>query len=202
MTDAFRPVDRVPRLVLAAALAAVLARCGGAAPTNSPSPRLTPSPVPGASGETSGGSGAGAGGGSGGNAGSGTIGSGIVPPGGGVPVDPLAGPAAFVVPQPGQRDPRPVNVQRIRVAATGRHVTVELRWWSGVAPCNVLDSIDVVRDGTTVTMTAKEGSGAQNVACIDIAQLKATAVDLGELAAGSWTIAATGDAAPVTITLQ
>ena len=40
------------------------------------------------------------------------------------------------------------------------------------------------------------------MACIDIAELKATVVDLGVLAAGSWTIAAEGDAPPVTIDIS
>ena len=39
-----------------------------------------------------------------------------------------------------------------------------------------------------------EGSGPGDMACIDIAELQATAVDLGTLAAGTWTISAEGDA--------
>ena len=44
-----------------------------------------------------------------------------------------------------------------------------------------------------------EGSGRGDVACIDIAELKATVVNLGVLAAGTWTISAAGDAPPVTL---
>jgi ethanolamine utilization microcompartment shell protein EutS len=70
-----------------------------------------------------------------------------------------------------------------------------------VAPCSVLDSVTIATDpdAHTVTLTAIEGSSARDVACIDIAQLKATTVDLGELDAGSWTIIATGDAPQVTL---
>ena len=42
-----------------------------------------------------------------------------------------------------------------------------------------------------------EGSAAGDVMCIEIAVLKATAVDLGALAAGTWTISAEGDAKPI-----
>jgi hypothetical protein len=107
----------------------------------------------------------------------------------------------MVVPIPGQLDPHPVNVQGIRATVDGRKVQVELRWWSGVAPCNVLDKVTVVQsdEDRTITLTAIEGHGAQDVVCIDIAQLTGTIVDLGELPAGSWTIQAAGDADPITV---
>ena len=168
------------------AIALTLAACGSAGATSSPSAAApTPTPVPGASS------------GSGGN-----TGGGIPPPGGGVGVDPILGQATFVVPQAGQQDVRPVNVQLIRAGVDGRHLTVELRWWSGVAPCTVLDSVEIGREGSTFTLTAHEGSSGQPVACIDIAQLKATVVNLGDLDPGTYTIAATGDAKPVTVTIS
>jgi hypothetical protein len=49
------------------------------------------------------------------------------------------------------------------------------------------------------------GQGASNlgVACIDIAQLKATIIDLGDLEPGSYTIGSTiGDAAPIQLTIS
>lgn len=109
-----------------------------------------------------------------------------------------------MVAQPGQLDRHPVSVQRLRVTVDGRHVLAELRWWSGVAPCSVLDSVAVDRsdDAKTIVLTAIEGAGAQGVACIDIAQLTATIVDLGDLPAGHWTISAAGDAAPVEIDIS
>jgi hypothetical protein len=77
--------------------------------------------------------------------------------------------------------------------------TADLRWWSGVAPCSALDHVEIVTDDAAKTIHLKviEGSAAADVACIDIAQLTATAVDLGKLASGAWTISAEGDAKPI-----
>lgn len=194
------PRPRLAISLLVALLAGlVVAGCAAAAPTPSPTaiaPAVTPTPVPGAPGAgggSSGGSGSAPGGGSGG---------GVVPPGPGD--DPLDGDATFVSPIPGQLDPHPVNVQAIRASVDGRHVQVELRWWSGVAPCSVLDSVQVARsDGDrTIGLTVIQGAGARDVACIDIAQLTATVVDLGDLEPGSWTIRAAGDAAPVVVDIR
>ena len=206
MAKLIRPTPSPFQAGTALVLAAILAACGAAAapsaaPTAPTVPSATPTPVPGAPGN--GGIGGIGGGGSTGSGGGTGGGGAILPPGGGGP-DPLLGAATWVSPVAGQRDPHPVNVQLVRAAADGRHVTVELRWWTGVAPCSVLDSVTVATDAAahTVLLAAIEGSGAGDIACIDIAQLTATTVDLGELAAGSWTISATGDAAPVTLDLQ
>jgi hypothetical protein len=164
-------------LVLAVALSACSA---GAAPSPSPSPAPTPTPVPGGSGSTGG-----------------LPGGGVI--GGGDPGDPNLGQAQVVVPQPGTLDPHPVSVAMIRSAAVGHHVTIELRWWSGVAPCSILDSVRVERDGSTFSLTPLEGSGGGQVACIDIAQLKATLVDLGDLDPGTYTIHASGNPEPAPI---
>lgn len=182
------------------ALALVLAGCGSASASAAPSPTTvapTPTPVPGAGG-VDGGSSSGAGSG-------GSTGGGIVaPPGGGVNPpccknDPILGQATFVVPQPGQQNVHPVNVQLARASVDGQHVTVELRWWSGVAPCSVLDSVGIGHVDTAYTITASEGSSGQQVACVDIAQLKATVVDLGDLDPGTYTIKADGDAQPIEV---
>jgi hypothetical protein len=182
-------------LVLLVALVALTAGCAAAARVATPtrSPEVTPTPVPGAGGNIGGG-----GAGGNGSTGSGVV---IVPPGGGIG-DPNLGQATVVVPQRGQMDLRAVNVQLIRASVEGRHVTVELRWWSGIAPCSVLDSVAVARDGTTITLSPSEGSSARDVACVDLAQLKATVVDLGELEPGTWTIKASGDAEPVTVEVR
>lgn len=163
-------------------LAIALAGCASSATrTATPIPAApTPTPVPGAGGNT---------------------GGGVVPPGGAGGVDPILGQATLVVPQPGQHDVRAVNVQLVRSAIDGHHVTLELRWWSGVAPCSVLDSVDVSRDGSTYAITVNEGSSGQQVACIDIAQLKATVVDLGDLDPGTYTIRAIGEAKPIEVTV-
>jgi len=187
MTTTRRPRGPLAPLGLGATLL-TLAACGtAAAPSPTPTPNVTPTPVPGASGSI---------GGTGGS-----IGSGIFPPGNGGPGgDPNLGQAALVVPQPGQLDPHPVSVVLIRSVVDGRHVTVELRWWSGVAPCTVLDSVKVERDGTTITLTPMEGSSARDVACDMLAQLKATVVDLGDLEPGTYTLKAFGDPPAIEVT--
>jgi len=168
----------------------LLAACSAAAgPTPVPTPEPTPTAVPGPGG---------VGGGSGGGGGAPPPG-GIVDPGGGI--DPILGQATFVTPTPGLIDQHPVRVQLVRATADGAGVSAELRWWSGVAPCNALDSVTIDRDDAarTIRLTVIEGSGRGDVACIDIAQLKATVVDLGVLAAGTWTISAEGDAPAVSL---
>ena len=80
-------------------------------------------------------------------------------------------------------------------------VTIDLRWWSGVAPCTQLSSVQVVRDepGKTLRITVIEGFGGGQVACIDIAQLTATQIDVAALGSGTWTISADGDAPAITL---
>jgi hypothetical protein len=170
---------------LSIGLLLALAGCAGAAvpsPTPAPTPRPTPTAVPGGPSI---------------DPGAGVIGGpGIIvnDPNG----DPLLGQAKFVTPASGLINQHNVNVQLIRALADGQGVRAEVRWWSGVEPCSVLDSIKVNRDeaARTIKLTVVEGSGPGDVACIDIAQLKAAVVNLGVLAAGTWTISAEGDAAP------
>jgi hypothetical protein len=147
------------------------------------------------------------GGGGGGNVGGGNVGGGgVVPdpaPGGG---DPNGQRPSIEDPVPGQLNPVPVGVWTIEPSVDGRHVTVLLSWWSGPAPCSVLDSVEVVREGTTITMTPREGAdraaGDGQLACPAIAMLRGTIVDLGELAPGTWTLAAHGDLAPIQIAVE
>ena len=148
------------------------------------------------------------GGGIGGGAvGGGNAGGGVVVPdpggGGGDPAD--GSRPSIETPVPGQLNPVPVSVWKMVPSVDGGHVAVLLSWWSGVAPCSVLDSVDVTRDGTTITMTPREGAdptAGNQVACPAIAMLRGTIVELGELEPGTWTLAANGDLAPVTITVE
>jgi len=185
------PSTRMLVALLAALLLAACSAAAGPGPTPTPTPEPTPTAVPGPGG---------VGGGSGGNVGGGVAPpGGIVDPGGGV--DPILGQAQFVTPTPNLINQHPVSVQRIRAAADAKGASVELRWWSGIAPCSALDSVQVEKDASarTIKLTVVEGSGRGDVACIDIAQLKATIVDLGILATGSWAISAQGDAPAVTL---
>ena len=129
------------------------------------------------------------------------MGSGILfpaPPG--PVVDPLFGAASYLTRAAGLINLHPVNVQLVRaVVDAGGVATADLRWYSGVAPCHQLDSVQVQRDDAAKTIRLKviEGSGPRDIACIDLAELHAVAVDLGELASGTWTISAEGDAPAV-----
>jgi hypothetical protein len=178
-----------------------LAACSGAgAPPSSPGPSATPVPTPTAvPGDP--GSGGGSGGGSG--AGSGGTGSGIVIPIPGDPArNPLFGNATYVTPSQGLLNLHQVSVQLVRAVLSGDgSATVDLRWWSGVPPCTQLGDVQVGRDDAakTIRIAVIEGSGGGQVACIDIAQLTATQVQLDPLASGTWTIAAQGDASPITV---
>ena len=182
------PTTRTVTAVLLTIL--TIAACGaaaGASPTPAATPQPTPTAVPGNGG---------LGGGSGGNSSGGGSGGGGS---GGMGLDPILGQATFVGPTPGLINQHSVSVQLVRAAADDVGATAELRWWSGIAPCNALDSVQVDKDETarTIKLTVIEGSGRGDVACIDIAQLKATLVDLGKLAPGTWTISAEGDARSV-----
>jgi hypothetical protein len=122
-------------------------------------------------------------------------------PGGGIGGG-IGGGAAIVMPQPGVINPHPVAVEKIETAVDGHHVTAKLTWTSGVKPCNVLDSVVVSRDGNDIALTVVEGSADQTAICIEIAQTKATIVDLGELDPGTYTVSATdSQIPPVTVTV-
>lgn len=203
-----RPSRRT--LSFALPLVLVIAACGSAAaPSQAPeaTPQPTPTAVPGAGVVDGGG-----GGGSGGNTGGGTdpgkpgAGGGIIP----FPIppgpadDPLFGDATNVVPVPGRLNPHPVNVQLVRAFLDDEGVVAELRWWSGIEECYATDSVRIEKDDAamTIKLTVIEGSNQRAMACIDIAMLKATMVDLGTLAAGTWTISAEGDAPPIPLEVK
>jgi ABC-type transport system substrate-binding protein len=180
------------RSLLIAGLLAVVAAtacASGAAPSSAPPASATPPPSAGADLP---------GGGSGSDPGTGS--GGPVDPG---PVDPGSGQAAIVMPRPGQLNPRSVGATLLEPSVDGRRVLVKVSWYSGVEPCNVLDSVKVDRGGNEFVLTIIEGSGDMNAVCIEIAQYKATIVDLGELEPGEYTIHATeGEAPPVTVTVS
>ena len=124
----------------------------------------------------------------------------ITGPGGAAPIGPPR--ATIVTPKPGRLDVHPVGASTVEGSVSGRRVTIRLTWWSGVAPCSVLDSIDVVRTGSAIVLTIREGADQRGVACIDLAMLKGAIVDLGELAPGSYTISAGGDAPPILVVVD
>jgi hypothetical protein len=190
-----------PRLLAAALLAALtIAACGSAAAPSptipSSTPRATPTPVPGDPGNDGGGGTTPGGGGSDPGSGGGSGGGIVIPIPGNPNNNPLLGNATYVTPAKGLLNLHPVNVQLVRAVVNADRVgTADLRWWSGVAPCSQLDSVQVERDDTARTIHFKviEGSGPGQVACIDIAQLTATQLSF-PLTSGTWTISAEGDA--------
>lgn len=58
--------------------------------------------------------------------------------------------------------------------------TLDIKYWSGVEPCNVLDHVEVDENDKRVVVTLFEGSDpeAGDVACIELAVLKVVRVEL------------------------
>ena len=85
-----------------------------------------------------------------------------------------------VSPRPGMADVDPVEWDKVRLAEDGR--TLWLRWWGGVAPCHVLDRIEVRLGHRVVIVTLLEGRvpGKEDVACPEMAQLKEAKTTLAQ----------------------
>lgn len=113
---------------------------------------------------------------------------------------PQPGMPELVVPRPGQQLVHPVAVSELAASVEGRTVILNARWWSGVEPCSVLDSVGVERDGSTITVSLFEGTSDPDAMCIAIAVEKVTVIDLGELDPGTYTVTADpGDAAAIVV---
>lgn len=197
LVDVLGAMRTILRTTLVAWLAAVaLASCSVASrppPTSPPTNPVASGSVAGAGSTSSGSTRSG----SGGVRGTGGIAVPNPSDGGLPPVGPT-----LVVARPGRLDTHPVMVTKLEVRVQGTHAIVQLSWWSGVAPCSVLDSVVVDRAGATIALTVREGADQLGVACIELAQYKATLVDLGPLAPGMYTISALGEAKPVTVTVR
>ncbi|MBA3621824.1 MAG: hypothetical protein M3425_08610 [Actinomycetota bacterium] len=86
--------------------------------------------------------------------------------------------ATLVTPQPGM-----VGVRAVPwTSATDMGRTVTVTWVSGVAPCTILDRVEVSEGRRRVTLTLFEGSDpqAQGMPCIESAQYKAVRVLLDQ----------------------
>ncbi len=180
-----------PLLVLGLLAALTFGACSAGAavsppPTSSPPPSGQPTP-----GDPGGGDGT-----------SGNPGTGVGVPGNGGG-DPGIGQPTLVVARPGQQGLHPVGALLLEPSVDGRRVLVKVSWYSGVEPCYVLDSVKIDQGGNEFVLTIFEGSSDLNAVCIELAMLKATIVDLGEVEPGEYTIRASdGDAAPVTVTVS
>jgi hypothetical protein len=187
------PIRRSPILLGLALVSAIgLGACGTAsAPSLSPIPSTSPIASAAPSVDP--------GGGTSGDPGSGTVTSPPVAP---TPVDPAAGQPALVIPKPGQANIHPVAPTALQASIDGRHVLVKVTWYGGVEPCSVLDSVKVDRSGNDIAITPFEGASDGDAICIEIAVLKATIVDLGDLEPGVYRIASPGsDAPPIEVTV-
>ncbi|WP_152992475.1 hypothetical protein [Nonomuraea pusilla] len=93
-------------------------------------------------------------------------------------------------PAPSTKEPKPVKptgdavnphkVQWTSAKPVAKGTKVKLTWWSGVAPCTVLDRVKVKETSKRVTITLYEGASpkAKGVSCIMIAIEKTTTVRL------------------------
>lgn len=198
-------MDPLPRrhlltpLLLIAVGAIVLAACsttatGAQEPGAQATPAVTGSEGGASQPSTGGGSQPGGGGGSTGSTGSpGADEPGTVPPaepgGPDTPVTGVPGPAGeptgdgalHVSPEPGILNPIPHTFDRVAVAADGRTLTVY--YWGGVEDCYGLADARATRaDDGSYRITVLEGTrpGMGDVACIEIALLKAVTITIDD----------------------
>jgi hypothetical protein len=86
-------------------------------------------------------------------------------------------------PEPTKPTGNAINVHKVRwtkAKPVSKGRKIQLTWWSGVAPCTVLDRVKVKETAKSVTITLYEGTSpkARNVSCIMIAIEKTTTVKL------------------------
>jgi len=126
----------------------------------------------------------------------------------GDPADPSPDPggsgdgAKVVVPRPGQLDVHDVSADSLTARVDGSTIVVTARWFSGVEPCNILDTVIVAKGQGSYAITLREGHGPEEVACIAIAELHKTEIAIPDVAPGTYQITdGTGGAAPIEVTV-
>lgn len=99
------------------------------------------------------------------------------------PIDPGTGDAEVVSPRPGMENVHPSAWFSYELLDPG---TVRVYFYAGVEPCSVLDSVRVEYSPSSVGIGLFVGSdpAARDMACIMIAQLKATDIRLEEALSG------------------
>ncbi|MEU8277333.1 hypothetical protein ACFYOK_29955 [Microbispora bryophytorum] len=107
----------------------------------------------------------------------------VQPPGTatGAPAAPSGAPSGTpspVTPAGPTLNPHTVPWESATPADDGR--SLDVVWWSGVEPCNVLDHVEVTETAREVTVTLYEGQDRRSpdAVCIAIAVLKTTKVHL------------------------
>jgi hypothetical protein len=104
--------------------------------------------------------------------------------------EPGAGGAELVEPQPGQQNVHPVTIEQLDATASGKTVSVDAHWTSGVDPCYVLDRAEVAinENDKTIDLTLFEGTSDPDAICVMMAVAKHTIVSFEVPATGTWTI--------------
>jgi hypothetical protein len=97
----------------------------------------------------------------------------------GDPTGPIKGGAQKVEPRPGTDDPRPSAFAKVKVLDDR---TLRVFFYQGVAPCSVLDRVEVEYGTETIGITLFVGSQptAEDVACIELAVYNYVDVELDE----------------------
>lgn len=95
------------------------------------------------------------------------------------PPDPYEPKSTVVQPRPGMENLHKTGWDRVEVLGSNK---VRVHFVSGVAPCTVLDHVDVDYRADSIVVTLWEGNdpAAREMACIMIAQYKAVDVNLAE----------------------
>lgn len=124
------------------------------------------------------------------------------------PADPSLDPgqigdgAKVVIPKPGQLDVHDVKADSLTARVDGSTIVVTASWFSGVEPCNILDSVIVAKGQGSFAITLREGRGPQDVVCIAIAELHKTDIAIPDVAPGTYQITdGAGGAAPIEVTV-
>lgn len=96
----------------------------------------------------------------------------------GTPGHPQEPKPRVVEPRPGMADVSPIPWDQ--AVFDPDDATVEVRYWSGVEPCYVLDhvAVDETPDAVTITLFPGHEPAGEPVACIEIAERLAVRVDL------------------------
>jgi hypothetical protein len=117
---------------------------------------------------------------------------------------PEPGGVELVEPQPGQQNVHPVALERMDATTSGRVVSVDAYWTSGVDPCYVLDRVEVhLNDDQTVDVTIHEGTSDPDAICVMMAVAKHTIFSFEVPDTGTWTIRDSQDGAqPVEVVVS
>lgn len=99
-----------------------------------------------------------------------------------VNLDPMADPigATAIEPDPTVTNPRPHSWDRVVVGTDG--LTLSVYFWMGIEDCNGLHGVTVSPTDSGIALQLQTGTpaGAEDMACIEIAELYVTTVALDE----------------------